>query len=57
MNGIDMSIIKSKKGRIITTEEALRDVKPVDWGKDVLDGEKKVIVKADKRGTMEWDVR
>lgn len=57
MNGIDMSIIKSKKGRIITTEEALRDVKPVDWGRDVLDGEKKVIVKADKRGTMEWDVR
>lgn len=53
MNGIDMSIIKSKKGRIISSEEALRDVRPVDWEKDVLDGRKKVIVTTDKRGSME----
>lgn len=45
MNGINMSIIKSKKGRIITSKEALRDVKPIDWDKDVLNEGKRVIVK------------
>lgn len=54
MNGIDMSIIKSKKGRIITSDEALRDVKPVDWNKDVLAEGKRVIVKQINRQPVKY---
>ena len=44
MNGIDMSKIKSKKSRFVSSEEALKDVKPVIWDKEVLDGQLKVVI-------------
>lgn len=57
MNGIDMNMIKSKKGRFISSEEALKDVKPIEWGEDVLAGKTKVVIMAEKRGTVEWNVK
>jgi len=55
MDGIDMSIIQHKKARYVSSEESLKDVKPIDWGKKILDGQVKVVVTADKRGPAEWD--
>ncbi len=50
MNGIDMSIIKSKKARFISSEEALKDVKLIEWDKVVLDGQEKIVAtKVDER--------
>ena len=38
MNCIDMSIIRGKKSRFITSEEVLKGVKSTDWRKEVSDG-------------------
>ena len=46
---LDLRALMGKKGRIVSSEEALKDVKPIDWGKDVLRGEKRVIVTKEKR--------
>ena len=39
---LDLQALMRKNGKIISSEEALKDVQPVDWGKDVLQGKKKV---------------
>ena len=41
---LDLQVLMRKNGKIISSEEALKDVRPVDWGKDVLQGKKKVTV-------------
>lgn len=41
---LDLQALMRKNGKIISSEEALKDVQPVDWGKDVLQGKKKVTV-------------
>ena len=41
---LDLQILTKKKGKIVTSEEALKDVRPVEWGEDVLQGRKKVKV-------------
>ena len=40
----DLQILANKKSRIISSEEALKDVVPIDWGSEVLEGKKKVLV-------------
>lgn len=35
----------NKKHKIISSEEALKDVVPINWSNDVLSGKKKVIIK------------
>ena len=37
-------IIKDKKRVIITTEESLEDIEPIEWSDDVLNGDEKVII-------------
>lgn len=39
-----MSKLKFSEHSIISTEEALKDVAPIDWPEDVLNGDKKVII-------------
>lgn len=34
-----------KNGRVISTKESLRDINPIPWNTDVLDGDKKVVIK------------
>lgn len=41
---LDMSKLKFREHSIISTEEALKDVTPIDWPEDVLNGDKKVII-------------
>jgi len=37
-------IIKDKKRVIITTEESLEDIEPIEWSDDVLNGDEKAII-------------
>ena len=37
-------IIKDKKSTILTTEESLEDIEPIEWSDDVLNGDEKVII-------------
>ena len=37
-------IIKNKNRVIISTEESLEDIEPIEWSDDVMNGDKKVIV-------------
>lgn len=41
---LDLQALSRKKGKIVSSQEALRDVKPVEWDKDVVQGKRKVIV-------------
>lgn len=41
---LDLQTLMRKNGKIVSSKEALQDVRPVDWGKDVLQGKKKVTV-------------
>ena len=49
-NTLDLCALMKKKSRIVSSEEDLKDVKPVEWGKEVTEGKRKVIVAKDKRG-------
>lgn len=44
-NVFDINMLMEKDGEIVSSAEALRDVKPVEWDDDVLQGDRKVIVK------------
>ena len=37
-------ILKDKKRVVITTEESLEDVEPIDWSDDILNGDKQVTI-------------
>jgi len=41
---LDISKINTKKYIIVSSEEALKDIIPINWAKDVLSGKKKVLV-------------
>ena len=43
-NALNLGTLMKKKGRIVSSEEALRNVKPIEWGEDVLRGERKITV-------------
>ena len=41
---LDLGKIKDKKSVLVSTEEALKDVTPIEWDADVLNGNKQVIL-------------
>lgn len=45
MDGLDLKILEGKKGRVVTSEEALKDVAPIDWSEDVLHGKVRVVLR------------
>ena len=42
---LDFSKISSRNTKVVSSEEALKDVKPIEWSEDVLNGKRKVTVK------------
>lgn len=42
-------LLKNKKTTIVSSEEALKDVTPIDWSDDVLSGKKKIIIDCDEK--------
>lgn len=46
---LDLQALSRKKGKIVSSQEALRDVKPVKWDKDIMQGKRKVIVTQEKK--------
>ena len=41
---LDLGKIKDKKSVLVSTEEALKDVTPIEWATDVLNGNKQAIL-------------
>lgn len=41
---LDVSVLKNRSTRTISTEQALADVIPVNWPEEVLNGQKKVTI-------------
>lgn len=35
-------ILKNKKRKVISTEESLKDVTPIEWSEEVIKGDKKI---------------
>lgn len=48
----DLQMLSGKRQKTISSKEALKDVKPIDWGEEVLTGKKKVVVTKDKSGEL-----
>ncbi len=48
-NTLDLQALLSKKSKIVSSEEALREVEPVSWSDDVMQSQKKVVVKKGTR--------
>jgi len=46
---LNMHSLKNKKGKIISSKDALRDVKPIEWGDEILRGEKRIIATKEKK--------
>lgn len=44
MEKLNIDKLNSRIDKIITSEEALNEIVPIEWSKDVLDGNKKVSV-------------
>lgn len=42
-SAIDLQSLMGKKCKIISSEKALKDVKPIEWEEEILRGEKRVI--------------
>jgi len=41
---LDLTKLKNKQSKFISSKEALADVTPITWNEDVLTGKKRVIV-------------
>jgi len=41
---LDVKILQGKKHIAISSEEALQDVVPIEWGEDVISGNAKVLL-------------
>ena len=48
-NTLDLQVLLSKKSKIVSSEEALHEVEPVSWSDDVMQSQKKVVVKKGTR--------
>ncbi len=48
-NTLDLCALMKKKSKVVSSGEALKDVKPVEWGKEVTDRKRKVLVSKEKR--------
>lgn len=56
---LDIEKLKLRANGITTTQEALKDVAPINWSQDVLDGKKKVVVKeahGEKDGCVKLEI-
>lgn len=42
---LDFSKISSRNTKVVSSEEALKDVIPVEWSEDILNGKRKVTIK------------
>jgi hypothetical protein len=45
MRKLDLNKLKNKSKIEISSKEALKDIIPIEWSKDVLEGKKKIIVR------------
>ena len=45
---LDMSKLKNRKIGTMSSEEALKDIVPINWAEDVLNGQKKVVISRQK---------
>ena len=45
---LDLSKLKNRKRTTTSSENALKDITPINWGKDVLAGKDKVIISKQK---------
>ena len=52
---MNMSKLSNRKHKVISTNEALKDVAPIEWSSNVLNGTNKVRI--DKRGIKEVCVK
>ena len=41
---LNLKILKSKEHSVVSTEEALADVIPIEWNDEVISGDKKVLL-------------
>lgn len=52
---MNMSKLSNRKHKVISTNEALKDVTPIEWSSNVLNGRNKIRI--DKRGIKEVCVK
>lgn len=41
---LDLEKVRKRVSKTVSTEEALKDITPINWSKDVLEGKVKVII-------------
>lgn len=46
---LNLKTLLGKKGKIVSSEKALKNVDPIDWGHEILDGEEKITVTSKKK--------
>ena len=44
---LDLRKLRNRKHTILSTKEALKDVTPINWSKDVISGKRKVTITKD----------
>ena len=49
-NTLDLCALMGKKSKIVSSEEALKNTKPIEWDDDVIQGKRKVLVTKSTRG-------
>lgn len=49
-NALNMESIKSKTSKLLTTKEALKEIKPINWDASIVSGKRKVTLEQKKRG-------
>lgn len=49
-NTLDLCALMGKKSKIVSSDEALKDIKPIEWGDEVVQGKKKVLATKSTRG-------
>jgi hypothetical protein len=45
---LNLNDLTNKKNIVVSSEEALKDVTPINWSKDVLTGKRKILVQYSK---------
>ncbi len=41
---LDLQKLLQKNSKIISSQDALKDIKPIEWGKDILKSKKKITI-------------
>ena len=42
LDGLDMSLLQTRKSKVISTKDSLKDEEPIIWSKEVIEGKKKI---------------